>query len=45
MATKKKGMLSASKEWAKHLRKRMKRQFWKGERYAQKKQIKAEESN
>ena len=42
MATKKAGTLTASKEWAKHLRKRMKKQFWKGERSAEKNHIKTE---
>ena len=32
MATKKKGFLTVSGEWAKHLRKWGKRVFWKGER-------------
>ena len=32
MATKKKGLLTSSKEWAKHLRKWGKRAFWKKER-------------
>jgi len=39
MATKKKGQLTTSPEWAKHLRKYMKKQFWKGERNAEKKLI------
>jgi hypothetical protein len=34
MSTKKKGMLTTSKEWAKHLRKFWKRKFWKSERRA-----------
>lgn len=34
MAHKKKGHLTASGEWVKHLRKELKRQFWKGERNA-----------
>lgn len=34
MANKKKGNLTVSGEWAKHLRKFLKRQFWKGERKA-----------
>ena len=34
MATKRKGVLTASSEWAKHLRKRGKRAFWKSERKA-----------
>ena len=39
MGTKKKGQLTTSPEWAKHLRKYMKKQFWKGERHAEKKLI------
>lgn len=42
MAHKKKGHLTTSPEWAKHLRKYMKQQFWKGERNAAKKFITAE---
>ncbi|WP_191967939.1 hypothetical protein [Rhizosphaericola mali] len=42
MASKKKGQLTASKEWAKHLRKFSKRQYWKGERKAGKKNIRLE---
>ncbi len=34
MSTKKKGMLTVSKEWKKHLTKWEKRQFWKAERKA-----------
>ena len=34
MATKKKGLLTTSIEWAKHLRKYGKRTFWKRERKA-----------
>ena len=37
MATKKKGQLTTSKEWAKHLRKFWKGKFWKGKRQEQKK--------
>jgi hypothetical protein len=37
MATKKKGTLRTSGEWAKHLRKYHKRKFWKGERKEAKK--------
>lgn len=37
MATKKKGTLTTSGEWAKHLRKYHKRKFWKGERKEAKK--------
>lgn len=42
MAHKKKGHLTTSPEWAKHLRKYMKNQFWKGERNASKKLIQNE---
>ncbi|GHN02571.1 hypothetical protein WSM22_40600 [Cytophagales bacterium WSM2-2] len=42
MSTKKAGILTTSKEWAKHLRKFVKKQFWKAERFAEKAQIKAE---
>jgi hypothetical protein len=38
MATVKKGMLTATGEWWKHLRE-MKRTFWKGERRAGKKSV------
>ena len=34
MSTKKKGLLTTSKEYAKHLRKFWKRKFWKAERRA-----------
>jgi hypothetical protein len=34
MSSKKKGQLAVSKEWAKHLRKFLRRQFWKSERRA-----------
>lgn len=37
MSTKKKGTLTTSGEWAKHLRKFKKRKFWKGERQEAKK--------
>jgi hypothetical protein len=39
MAFKKKGQLTVSEEWAKHLRGYLKRKFWKGERKAEKDQI------
>jgi len=39
MSTKKKGQLTTSPEWAKHLKKIGKRFFWKGERLAEKKMI------
>ncbi|MBD0403905.1 hypothetical protein [Flammeovirga sp. EKP202] len=42
MAHKKKGLLTTSPEWAKHLRKYMKNQFWKGERNASKELIRNE---
>jgi hypothetical protein len=42
MANKKKGHLTTSPEWAKHLRKYMKNQFWKGERNAEKNLIRTE---
>ncbi len=44
MATVKKGLLTASGLWAKHLRK-LKRMFWKRERGAAKAQIKKEAKN
>ncbi len=34
MSSKKKGQLTVAGEWAKHLRKYLRRQFWKGERNA-----------
>ncbi len=42
MTHKKKGHLTTSPEWAKHLRKYMKNQFWSGERNAEKKLIQSE---
>ncbi len=42
MANKKKGHLTTSPEWAKHLRKYMKNQFWRGERFASKEFIRNE---
>jgi hypothetical protein len=36
MAHKRKGQLTITKEWAKHLRKFWRQQFWKGERNAAK---------
>jgi hypothetical protein len=42
MSHKRKGQLTVSSEWAKHLRKLLKRQFWKGERLAEKSFIKKE---
>ena len=34
MSHKRKGQLTVTSEWAKHLRKYLKRQFWKAERKA-----------
>jgi hypothetical protein len=45
MAHKKKGQITTSGEWAKHLRRFLKRQFWKGERKAVKKMIEKETRN
>ncbi len=45
MAHKRKGQLTTSPEWAKHLRKVWKRHFWKGERLEEKSEIKKELSN
>ena len=42
MSHKRKGQLTVSGEWAKHLRKFWRRQFWKGERIAGKRGIKNE---
>jgi hypothetical protein len=42
VANKKKGNLTVVGEWAKHLRKFLKRQFWKGERKAGNKLIEQE---
>jgi hypothetical protein len=42
MSQKRKGQLTTNSEWAKHLRKFLKRQFWKGERFAQKREIEKE---
>ena len=42
MSHKQKGQLTVTKEWAKHLRKFWRRQFWKGERYAEKKLVRKE---
>jgi hypothetical protein len=44
MANKKKGNLTVAGEWAKHLRKFLKRQFWKGERKAGRKLIEQEKN-
>lgn len=45
MSHKKKGHLTTSKEWAKHLRKYWRKVFWKGERFAEKKVIKKRTQN
>ena len=42
MAHKKKGQLTVAGEWAKHLRKYMRNQFWKGERKAGKELVRTE---
>ena len=42
MSHKRKGQLTVSPEWAKHLRKFFRRQFWKGERSAGRKLIRKE---
>ncbi len=42
MSNKKKGQLTVATEWAKHLRKFLRRKFWKGERKAVQKFIKKE---
>lgn len=39
MSTKKKGLLTTSGEWARHLRKFGKRIFWRGERSSSKEEI------
>jgi hypothetical protein len=41
MSHKRKGQLTVSKEWAKHLRKFWRKQFWKGERNESKKYIRS----
>lgn len=43
MASMKKGILSVTREWAQHLRKYGRRVFWKGERAAEKKEIKRQQ--
>lgn len=45
MSNKRKGQLTVTGEWAKHLRKFLRRQFWKGERKAAKKLIRKELSD
>lgn len=42
MSSKKKGQLTVATEWAKHLRKFLRRKFWKGERKATQKLIRQE---
>jgi hypothetical protein len=42
MSHKRKGQLTTASEWARHLRKFLRRQFWKGERNAEKTLIKQE---
>jgi hypothetical protein len=42
MSQKRKGQLTTSPEWVKHLRKYLKRHFWKRERLAEKKEIEIE---
>ena len=44
MANKRKGQLTTSKEWAKHLRKFGKKQFWRVERRVSKELIRKERS-
>jgi hypothetical protein len=45
MSFKRKGQLTTSTEWAKHLRKFYKRLFWKGERRAGQKEAKNTDIN
>ena len=45
MAHKRKGQLTSTGEWAKHLRKVGKRFFWKAERKAEKQVVKKETNN
>ena len=45
MSQKRKGQLTTSPEWVKHLRKYLKRHFWKRERLAEKKEIEKEFTN
>ena len=45
MAYKRKGLLTVSKEWAKHLKKGGKRDFWKRERKTIKREIKKDDSS
>lgn len=42
MSHKRKGQLTVSGEWAKYLRKFIRKQFWKGERSAGKKLVRTE---
>jgi hypothetical protein len=43
MSQKRKGQLTVSGEWAKHLRPFLRRMFWKGERQAEKGLVRTEE--
>jgi hypothetical protein len=43
MAHKRKGQLTVSGEWARHLRPLLRRAFWKGERQAKKAQVKEQQ--
>jgi len=45
MAYKRKGQLTTSPEWARHLRNYLKRQFWKGERKGEKRVFRNELNN
>ena len=45
MTTRKKGILTTSSEWAKHLRPQMKRIFWSGERNEEINQIESEKEH
>mgnify|MGYP003598493929 CR=1 FL=1 len=45
MSNKKNGQLTVATEWAKHLRKFLRRQFWKGERKAGQELIRKELNN
>jgi len=42
MATVKKGLLTSSGLWARHLRRRLKKRFWRGERQAGRRLLKKE---
>lgn len=45
MANKRKGQLTTTGEWGKHLRKYLKRQFWKRERTASAKDVNNQRDN